>query len=154
MSDKQNKLKELEAQLEMLKQQLEEEEPEEQVVSEEEEEEDIIEAPQKTYSKQYTKYKDDPDYREKNRLRSKEWYERKKDTDNYKEKRRHRVREYMRKQFENNTEVGQRMRDAAVIRYWRRKKEQVSPEKYKRALVMLEYRSPERAQLVIERIGY
>lgn len=117
-------------------------------------ENEIVETKKQYSSKQYTKKRDDPDFREKNRLRSKEWFERNKDTDLYKEKRRIRVREYMKKQFEENTAVGQRMREQSVIRYWRKKKETCSPEKYKRALVMLQYRSPERAEMIIEQVGY
>jgi hypothetical protein len=116
-------------------------------------ENEVVET-KKQYSKQYSKMRDDPDFREKNRLRSKEWFERNKDTDLYKEKRRIRVREYMQKQFAENTAVGQRMREQSVIRYWRKKKENCSPEKYKRALVMLQYRSPERAEMIIEQVGY
>ncbi len=163
MTDKKALLKELENQMMTLQKELEEEEaPTKLVASEGQTETEVVEVENsvevipenKVHSKQYEKQKHNPDYREKNRLRSREWYHRKKDTDLYKEKRRLRVREYMRKQFENNTEVGQRMRDAAVLRYWRKKKETCSPEKYKRAVVMLEYRSPDRAAFVIENIGY
>lgn len=102
----------------------------------------------------YDNIKDNEDYKMQNRLRSREWYARHKDDPHYREKRRLKTREYMRKQFEENTETGKKMRDNAVLRYWKKKKETCDPETYKRAIIMLEYRSPERAAMIVEQIGY
>ena len=102
----------------------------------------------------YDNIKDNEDYKMQNRLRAKEWYDRHKNDPHYIEKRRLKTREYMRRQFEENTEAGKKMRDRAVLRYWKNKKETCDPETYKRAIIMLEHRSPERAAMVVEQIGY